>query len=79
MLDLIDSGDGNTVPNNQDLPTNKLDIFYKDISAFLPPGKTFADLTEEEKREAMNKYRFSPLRPSHYQTITGIGSEGGGQ
>ena len=74
MLDLIDSGDGNTVPNNQDLP-KEMDVFYRALSDFLPPGKTFNDLTEQEKQEVMNKYRFSYLRPGIYQGITRIGNK----
>ena len=73
MLDFTsDPGEKKSVPNNQDLP-KELDIFYKNISEFLPKGKTFADLTNEEKRVVLNKYRFSPYRPGQYQNITGIG------
>jgi len=66
------------IPNNQDIATNSLEIFYKSLAEFLPAGKTMNDLTEEEKAEVMNKYRFSPLRPSKYQCITGIGDHGRG-
>lgn len=58
--------------NNQELPKDELEIYYKDESEFLPPGKKMEDLTPEEKIELQNKYRFSPLRPATYQGITGI-------
>jgi len=74
MLDLTNSGDGDTVPNNQDLP-HQMDVFYRALEDFLPSGKTFADLTEAEKQEVMNKYRFSPFRPGIYQAITRIGNK----
>jgi len=73
-LDPTSQGDGNTVPNNQDLP-KEMDVFYKALGEFLPPGKTFSDLTEAEKAEAMNKYRFSYMRPGIYQAITRIGNK----
>ena len=37
-------------------------------------GKTWADLTEKEKKEAQAKYRFDPMRPGVYQGITGFGN-----
>lgn len=52
----------------------ELDIFYRDEKEFLPEGKTFEDLTEEEMEALRLKYRFSPLRPGIYQTLTGMRS-----
>ena len=63
----------------QDAPTfdvqvipKELDIFYRNEADFLPEGKTFADLTPEEERRLQSQYRFSPLRPGLYQTISGF-------
>jgi hypothetical protein len=62
------------VQNNQDIPTGEMEIFYKTEAEFLPEGKTFADLTEDELNALRAKYRFSPMRPSSYQNITGLGT-----
>ena len=50
---------------------DELDIFFRDESYFLPEGKTFDDLTDEELAHLRNQYRFSALRPGVYQGITG--------
>ena len=63
-----------TIPNNQDIPKDEMDIFFRNESAFLPAGKTFADLTKEELKLLRNRYRFDYLRPGEYQGITGLGS-----
>ncbi|GEM_PF-4554323 len=60
-----------TVPNVQDIP-KEFDIFYKSVADFLPPGKTFKDLTPEEAYILVNQYRFSPFFPGIYQAITGF-------
>jgi hypothetical protein len=60
------------VPNNQDIPKDELDIFFRDIKQFLPPGKTFADLTPEELELVKNRYRFDYYRPGQYQGVTGL-------
>ena len=52
----------------------ELDIFYRDESSFLPTGKRYEDLTQEETDILRQKYRFDPLYPGIYQGITGIGS-----
>lgn len=57
--------------NPQDIP-KELDIFYRNEADFLPEGKTFAELTPEEERRLKSQYRFSPLRPGLYQSITGF-------
>jgi hypothetical protein len=57
--------------NVQEVP-KEMDIYYKSESAFLPEGKTIADLTPEETRVLQNQYRFSPLRPGIFQAITFI-------
>jgi len=62
--------------NNQDIPRDEMDIFFRADSNFLPPGKTWADLTEKEKKEVNARYRFDPLRPGMYQAITACGRMG---
>jgi len=57
---------------NVEVIPKELDIFWRTDNEFLPEGKTFDDLTEEEKEELRAKYRFDPLRPGIYQTITDI-------
>ena len=49
----------------------ELDVFYRDEAYFLPEGKTFADLTDEEMAALRSKYRFSPLKPGLNQAISG--------
>jgi len=56
----------------------EMNIFMKTESYFLPEGKTWEDLTHEERKELQNKYRFSPYRPGVYQGITGISKNYGG-
>ena len=57
--------------NPQVIPDSE-DIYWRDERYFLPEGKDFKDLTEEEKKLLKNKFRFSPLRPGKYQGITGM-------
>ena len=57
--------------NSQEIP-KEMDIFVRSEESFLPEGKTFDDLTEEEKITLRNQYRFSSYRPGIYQGITGI-------
>ena len=64
-----------SVDTNQEIP-KEMDIFFRDESEFLPPGKTWADLTEKERTEARNRYRFDAMRPGQYQSITWITKEG---
>ena len=73
MLNFIPDNTAMSDPifNPQEIP-KEMDIFYKNENDFLPPGKTFKDLTPEEQRVLQNQYRFSPLRPGIYQGITGI-------
>jgi len=62
------------IPNNQDIPKSDMDIFYRDISAFYPDGKTSWDqLTDQEKKDAKAKYRWDPFRPGCYQAVTAVG------
>lgn len=56
---------------SSDVP-KEFDIFYRTESEFLPPGKTFADLTPEERKKVSNQYRFDGLKPGLYQAITGF-------
>ena len=62
-----------SVPNNQDIPKDELDILYRTIQAFIPAGKTWEQCTPEEQKKAMDQYRFDPMRPGVYQGITGLG------
>ena len=62
--------------NPQVIP-DEMEIYWRDEKDFLPEGKTFSDLTEEELKALKNKYRFSPLRPGVYQGITGISTSNG--
>ncbi len=57
--------------SNDEIPKGEMELYCRSESSFLPEGKTFADLTEEELKELQSKYRFSPLKPSTYQGITG--------
>jgi len=66
----------NATFNPQVIP-NEMEIYWRDEKYFLPDGKNFADLTEEELKALKNKYRFSPLRPGVYQGITGIINDNG--
>ena len=77
MLDFMadSSPDQPPIPNGQDIPKD-LDIFFRNEADFLPPGKTFKDLTPEEMRVLQSQYRFSPYRPGQYQNITGMGPMG---
>lgn len=59
--------------DNDGIP-KELNIFYRSLSSFIPFGKKWVDLTTEEKEEVKNKYRFSPLKPGMYQTLTGLGN-----
>jgi len=61
------------VSNNQDLPKNELDIFYRNINEFIPEGKTWETMTKEEKEKVRLQYRFDYMRPGQYQGITGLG------
>ena len=59
------------VSNSQDIP-KEMDIFFRKETAFLPPGKTFEDLTPEELKDVMDKYKYSYFKPGIYQGITGL-------
>ena len=59
------------IDNGQEIP-KEMDIFFQSEESFLPPGKTFDDLTEAEKKALQAKYRFSPFKPGLYEGITGI-------
>jgi len=62
------------IDNNQEIP-KEMNIFYSSLSSFIPPGKTWEQLTPREQEEVKNKYRFSPLKPGIYQGITGINNQ----
>jgi hypothetical protein len=58
------------VDTNSETP-NELAIFQITESQLLPEGKTFDDLTDQEKALLKNRYRFIPFKPGKYQEITG--------
>ena len=57
---------------NPEVIPNEQEIYWRDEKYWLPEGKTFDDLTEEELKDLKNKYRFDPLRPGQYQGLTGM-------
>lgn len=70
MLPLDDNSAG--LQTYMEVP-NEMDVYMRTESSFLPPGKTWADLTEEERQEVKLKYRFDCFKPGKYQAITGDG------
>jgi hypothetical protein len=66
------SSSQNTVDTGAEIP-KELDIFYRQESAFLPEGKTFKDLTDDELKKLKAQYRFDHFVPGIYQGITGVG------
>ena len=63
--------DEDAVPTASEIP-KEMDVFFRNEDYFLPEGKTWGELTEEELHLAKNRYRFSPMRPGIYQGITGF-------
>jgi len=61
------------ISTGQDIPKDEMDIFYRNIEAFIPEGKTWDQLTPKEQKKAIDQYRFDPMRPGCYQGITGYG------
>lgn len=61
------------VETTDDIP-KELDIFMRRENSFLPNGKKFEDLTPEELEVLKLRYRFTPLKPGMYQTLTGFGN-----
>lgn len=74
---IIPVQDPPAIPNNQDLPRDEMDIFFRNIQAFIPEGKTWEQCTPEEKKKAQDQYRFDPMRPGCPQGISGIGGMAG--
>jgi len=64
--------DEEPIETNEEIP-KELNIFFRSENAFLPEGKTLADLTSDELKQLRAKYRFDPYKPGLYQTITGFG------
>jgi len=62
------------IPNNADIANNRLDVYYRSINDFIPPGKTWETMTPEEIEKVQAQYRFDYMRPSQYQAITGFSS-----
>lgn len=60
----------NAVETSSDIP-KEFAIFARTENQFLPPGKTWADLTPEELIIARGRYRFDPFKPGIYQSISG--------
>lgn len=65
------------VQSNPPLDTNKdvpcqIEIYSKSLEEFFPNGKTWDEMTEEEKTKAKNQYRFQSFRPGRYQMLTGF-------
>ena len=48
--------------------------FLRTESDFLPDGKHFEDLSQDEKDALRDSYRFDPYRPGLKQGITNIGN-----
>ena len=74
---LTANGPDAPIYNIEDVP-KEMDIYYRGEGQFLPAGKTWDDLTPEEMKLARDQYRFSPLKPGLYQTLTGMGGTGRG-
>ena len=50
----------------------EMDLFFRSIENFFPEGKTSIDqLTPEELAKVHDQYRFDPVKPGIYQTMTG--------
>jgi len=49
-----------------------MDVFQRSEEQFLPEGKTFEDLTDEELAQLKRQYRFDYYKPGIYQGITWI-------
>jgi len=75
MTDMMPFGSSfppeNPIFNVEDVP-KEFDIFLRSEAYFLPEGKDFKDLTPEEEKRLRSQYRFSPLRPGQYQTLSGM-------
>ena len=72
-MDMLPIDNNNTgLQTYMEVP-DEMDVYMRTESSFLPPGKTWNDLTPEEKREIELKYRFSCFVPGKYQAITGFG------
>lgn len=60
--------------NTMDDISKDADLFFWNENYFLPEGKTFSDLTDEEENELRQKYRFNPYRPGYYRGEREIGA-----
>jgi len=52
--------------NTMDNVSKDLDIHFWTENYFLPEGKTFDELTDQETHELRQQYRFDPYRPGVY-------------
>jgi hypothetical protein len=57
------------VDTYDDVPSD-MDVFWRTESQFLPPGKTFEDLTEKEMTKLRNQYKYDYYKPGVYGAIT---------
>jgi hypothetical protein len=69
----LQNNDAAVVTTTGEIPKD-MNIYFRSESSFLPDGKTFATLTDEEILILKSRYRFSPYKPGMYQAITGMGS-----
>ena len=52
--------------STMDEVSKDLDIFFWNEVYFMPEGKSFETLTDEERHEVRQRYRFDPYRPGVY-------------
>ena len=50
--------------------SKEMNVFQRTEEQFLPEGKDFSDLTEEELKKLKAQYRFDYYKPGVYQGIT---------
>lgn len=60
-----------TKVETNDAISKDMDVFFRGENEFLPPGQTWDTLTIEDKKLIQARYRFDPMRPGIYQTMTG--------
>jgi len=72
-MDLLPINNNNTgLQTYMEVP-DEMDVYMRTESSFLPPGKTWDDLTPEERAEVKLKYRFDCFKPGQFQNISGFG------
>lgn len=74
MLDtMLLTPSSDKIDSNAETP-KEFEIYCRTESQFLPEGKTFEDLTQQEVEELRNKYRFDFMKTGQYQSISGYGN-----